>query len=842
MAAGRRRTRPAQCLGRGPLIRDMRPSNPTTWRHRGGLVLFGLVVAALLLAILEGALALLGVAEIERFEDPYVGFEEGSSLFEIRDDGQGKRYVTRRGKLKFFNPQEFPVDKGDDTLRVFTLGGSTTAGRPYDDHVAFSRWLERYLDGAEPSRNHEVINAGAISYASYRIVVLMKELVRYEPDLFVVLTGHNEFLEERTYRDLERRPAGLGALRPALSRLRLSHLVWRAVERREQADKVQLPEEVQTRLDVWQGLAAYERDDTLRRSIVEHFAFNLQQMVDISRRHGVDLIFIRPASNVKDFSPFKSAHGDDLAPAERARFGQLMVEGRERFASADLEGARRALEAARGIDEAYAEVHFRLARVDFELGNIEAADQSFRRAKELDVAPLRSLTPLQDLIRDTAERESVPLIDLPTLLRERNELALGHPILGNEIFLDHVHPDLATHSLIAEQLLDVLVGMGRVQQETTWSDVRRQEIYDAVVADLDPTYYARRDLNLAKVLGWAGKLEEAEPPLRRAAEVLDGEPDLHLNLGILWQKTGRPALAVEQLERAVQLDPTSAEGHFNLGVAYGRLGRFDEGIGALDTAVQLRGNYPEALHNLSVLQRRAGNAAAAITMAQRALDLQPQAAEAHAALALAYRSDGQLDAALEALRESLRLDPESVLRRTDLAVTLAMSGRLEDAIVELDRAATLAPRDADVHYNRGRTLAQLERHDEAFAAYGDALRADPDHVLSLNNLGLAFARRGELEIARQHFTRAFEVDPTYAEALLNLGVVYDMAGRPKAAIRAVEQALQVRPGDPKMHFTLGMLYLANGRPDAARPNFEAAQRGGVTLPPDVAQRLARNGS
>ena len=27
----------------------------------------------------------------------------------------------------------------------------------------------------------------------------MQELIRYEPDLFVICTGHNEFLEERTY-------------------------------------------------------------------------------------------------------------------------------------------------------------------------------------------------------------------------------------------------------------------------------------------------------------------------------------------------------------------------------------------------------------------------------------------------------------------------------------------------------------------------------------------------------------------------------------------------------------------------------------------------------------------
>jgi len=48
-----------------------------------------------------------------------------------------------------------------------------------------------------------LINAGGISYASYRIAKLMEELIRFQPDLFIIYTGHNEFLEERTYREIK---------------------------------------------------------------------------------------------------------------------------------------------------------------------------------------------------------------------------------------------------------------------------------------------------------------------------------------------------------------------------------------------------------------------------------------------------------------------------------------------------------------------------------------------------------------------------------------------------------------------------------------------------------------
>ena len=165
------------------------PKSParTSWRQRLLLVGFALAVVALGLAATEGLLALLGVAERSRFEDPYVGFAGGTDLFRQRRlEGGVRVWETRPDKLEFFNLQRFGVDKAPGSLRIFTLGGSTTAGRPYDDHISFSRWLERYLDAAEPGREHEVINAGGISYASYRVVALMEELVRYQPDVFVV--------------------------------------------------------------------------------------------------------------------------------------------------------------------------------------------------------------------------------------------------------------------------------------------------------------------------------------------------------------------------------------------------------------------------------------------------------------------------------------------------------------------------------------------------------------------------------------------------------------------------------------------------------------------------------
>jgi len=200
--------------------------------------------------------------------------------------------VTAANKSRWFNQQRFPKRKPEDAYRIFCLGGSTTYGHPYDDVTSFAGWLRELLPEVDRSRRWEVINAGGISYASYRVAIVMKELLEYDPDLFIVYSGHNEFLEARTYGRLKKTPQIVLLLDRMCSRTRTYAAVsWlvaggdHSTERRRlRADKSLLPAEVNTLLDNAIGPAIYHRDDDLRQGIVEHFTFNLRRMVKIGAR------------------------------------------------------------------------------------------------------------------------------------------------------------------------------------------------------------------------------------------------------------------------------------------------------------------------------------------------------------------------------------------------------------------------------------------------------------------------------------------------------------------------------------------------------------------------------
>ena len=806
----------------------------TSFRQKIFLVAFGLALSVLGLGLVEGLLAVLDLGDRHLYEDPFVGFSPGQDLFAEKSLADGRRvYATTPGKLSFFDYQEFSAEKASDTLRIFALGGSTTAGRPYDSRVAFPRWMELYLEAMDPKRRYEVVNAGAISYASYRIVLLMKELVLYQPDLFVIYTGHNEFLEERTYADIIHQNLALKKLRIWLGGFRLYTLArhgWLSL-RDKPAAGTTLESEVAASLDGWAGLDLYHRDDELRRSVIEHFEYNLHQMVAIARDHGAEVIFVAPVSNLKDFSPFKSEHSAAISRQQAAALDALLADGRALLEAGQAPAAAEVLRKVLAEDPEYAEAHFRLGRCLLQLGDVAGARAAFVAAKDLDVAPLRALGAIEEQVRTVAAEYELALIDLPGILEADSRERYGHSILGDEYLLDHVHPDFPVHGLIAEQVIDVLLENGTVRRDPAWSEEKRQAVSDRLEASLDREYYAQRDHNLSKVLAWAGKLEEAEAPLLRAAAVLTENPEVWLNQGILYEKTGRWQQAVRALRRAVALDPTLAEAHFNLGTNLGYLGRAEEGIASLRQAIRLREDYPLAHFNLGIIYREQGALAEAITAFERAAELNPEAAEVPRNLGLIYRRQGRMDRAIAAFHRALELDCEDVGARTELGITYGRQGRLEEATRELQKAIELDPRHAEAHYNLAVVFSQRRMPEAATEAYERSLEVDPDDAKARNNLGILYARQARLEEAERQLKGAIEIDPGYAEAHFNLGLVYHDTGRLGEALGAMRRALDLDPANVPMNTTIASLYRAVGDGDRARFHLEKAKRAEAGAPP-----------
>ena len=590
----------------------------------GKKLALGCGIATMFFVLIELILMVVGVVPLYERVDPYVGFSGYAPLFVKNTPASGEpTFETAHNKLRWFNSQRFPARKTKGTTRIFCLGGSTTYGRPYDDRTSFSGWLRRFLQSADPNRRWEVINAGGISYASYRVTRLMEELANYEPDLFIVYSGHNEFLEKRTYEKLLKAPEFVRNLGVLASRMRLYSALYDMTYERNAV----LPTEVKTLLDRSVGPEDYHRDDEMRDAVLDHYRASLIRMTHVSERAGAKLILVTPASNIGDFSPFKT-EGDParaLATAEQAR----------------------------ALDNRDPEVFYLQARALRALGRIEEAQQAFINARDEDVCPLRALTPVRKIVAEVAQTRNTGFVDFVHTISERSP----DGIPGSELFLDHVHPTIEGNKLLAVAIVQEMTRQGIVSPVATWNDAAIAEISEQLENSLDEQTHAMALKNLSRVLMWAGKHEEAERLINRVVATTSEDGETHFHKATLLRRAGNSEAALFHYQEAARLSPWNAAVHQGFGVLLSELGRKAEARTKLETAIRLDPTRVEAHYDLGIVLESFRDYRKAEIAYRTVLKLDPSHADAHNNLGIIFAKRGDFAAATEQFTEALRIDP-----------------------------------------------------------------------------------------------------------------------------------------------------------------------------------------
>jgi len=500
-----------------------RTDRPLSRRRKWGFRLAAIALGLSVLAAAEGVCILGGWGRPADYPDPYVGFSEVHPLFVLND--AATRYEIAKSRRVYFAKQSFPATKGNDTYRIFCFGGSTVQGRPYSTATSFTKWLQLSLAAGDDRRNWEVVNCGGISYASYRLTPILKECLGYEPDLFVICTGHNEFLEDRTFSHIKHAHPLLAVPTRRLSRLRTATLLRSAVRdivgsgRRVPDGRPVLPAETDPLLNYRNGIRAYHRDDEWRRGVVEHFEFNLRRMIDLAAADGVPAVLVLPPSNLREMPPFKSEHAAGLTAGELSRWHRLVEEARS-LRSADPRQAVTLLEQAIGIDGRHAGTQYLLATCYDALWR-KTLDERFRdkarsayvAARDEDVCPLRMISPLEVAMRRIAAETGTPLIDAHALLESK----VADGILGDEFLVDHIHPSPAEgHQAIAGALSRHLKKESIFQPPSDWRrnrDAAFRRHLEALARDQN--YFIRGQQTLRALDAWTKGRAEGPPIEKR---------------------------------------------------------------------------------------------------------------------------------------------------------------------------------------------------------------------------------------------------------------------------------------------------------------------------------------
>ena len=176
-------------------------------------------------------------------------------------------------------------------------------------------------------------------------------------------------------------------------------------------------------------------------------------MVTIARVANSKIVFVTPASNERNCSPFKSEFAEQTAEAQRNEVLELLAQSER---ESEPEKAIHTLTKATQIAPELAEARYRLGKMLMEVERYGDAHIEFMAALNQDICPLRAVDEITGAIRRVGTELKVPVVEFGQQLRSLCEQECGHPCLGEEYFLDHVHPTIEVNRQLALWIIDEL--------------------------------------------------------------------------------------------------------------------------------------------------------------------------------------------------------------------------------------------------------------------------------------------------------------------------------------------------------------------------------------------------
>jgi tetratricopeptide (TPR) repeat protein len=334
-------------------------------------------------------------------------------------------------------------------------------------------------------------------------------------------------------------------------------------------------------------------------------------------------------------------------------------------------------------------------------------------------------------------------------------------------------------------------------------------------APAQPPRELARHLNEAARLRSAGRLEEAIPPLRRAAQLAPNNASIRQDLGSVLLDCGQVAEAVDNLTAAIRIDPKLASAHYCLGVAQSRLGRVMDAIGCHRRATALAPKLADAHWELGMLLEEIHRNEEAGGAFDKAAAIAAGTARGREAAARALVARNQREEAIALLRRARALDPKAVGLIHLLAHTLIAEGRMAEAEQELMAALDANPRSAGAWYELS-TMRKMTPNDRPLIERMTAvLRAGR---LNLHEQALLHFALGKMHDDLREFEAAIGH--------------FDLGNRIRAGSSRLDRKMISRTIDRRMEFVCGVGAGTGDAPASGeeRPVFIVGMpRSGTTL-------------
>ena len=348
--------------------------------------------------------------------------------------------------------QTFKKKKSPDTFRIFVLGESSALGFPYTHRGSFPRMLEYRLDKTYPDKEFEVINLSITAVNSYTLMAFTDEIIKMAPDAVLIYSGHNEYFGAM----------GVGST----NRIGYNRNMIKFILYLKQFRVVQLAFNLEGKLKGTKTLKDQKTDTGLMRKVageqridfgselyyrgLNQFENNMDEMLRKYQKHNIPVFLSDIASNEKGQKPFISKLS---LSADTLTFMNEYHKGLEAYKVKDFDTALKLFVTANQIDSTYAMNNYLIGEILYEKDDFYEANHYYSNAKELDVLRFRAPEAINAIIKKLCFKYS----NVHFVESKKEFIANSpHGVIGNELFIDHLHPNITGYFLISDAFYNAM--------------------------------------------------------------------------------------------------------------------------------------------------------------------------------------------------------------------------------------------------------------------------------------------------------------------------------------------------------------------------------------------------
>lgn len=374
-------------------------------------------VIASLLPLLFFVIVELFLSIFDLFPQPPLFFKE-NEVIKINSN-VGERYFNKKNiPVPNLYPQTFSSRKSDNTFRIICLGGSTTAGFPYEMTVPFPRQLRFILQKDYPEKKFEVINMGLSAISSFTVLDWLPDILEHDPDLIIMYMGHNEFYGAY----------GTGSTISFGHNVRIVRFVLtlqklRIVQMLNALIQSFVPEpSAETRSTIMEKIIDdrfIATNSELREITRKNFSDNLDFILSACAENKTPVILCNLVCNLKDQTPLDTHTNQTADSTVALRYYQ------------------------KGLDE-------------LNRGDSSDAYISFSEARDMDTVPFRANSEINSIIYNKAQEYGIHFIDMNKVFRALSPQGIP----GKSLFCDHLHPNPVGYKIMANEFHQAIATAG----------------------------------------------------------------------------------------------------------------------------------------------------------------------------------------------------------------------------------------------------------------------------------------------------------------------------------------------------------------------------------------------